>query len=167
MSWERRPDYNPNNFRTYPFTRDRYTVYPWYNFYKHREPPLWFFREIIMRLVIAFDSWEKIFIQREEPYDLFIRIYDPHYILSDIHCVKMEQQGDKYLYWPPSEVSKNFPFDKFGCKDYNLSKFDWELRVELSLLKYFLSILPSIFTIHHGKCCLQSIWLKTLHIQKH
>jgi hypothetical protein len=122
--------YNTDRPGSYPYMRERYAVYPWYNFYKHRQPPLWFFKIIIGYFVSAFDKWDTTFAEYNEPYDVFIQIYDPHFIESEIHCVKMEEEGDRYDYWPVSEITKPFPFNKFGSSAYDLSKFDWELRIE-------------------------------------
>ena len=109
---------------------ERYKIYPWYRFGKHRQPPLWFFKELIKQFVGAYDNWDKIFKERKEPYDLFVGIYNPHFILSKVECRRMEENGDKYEYWPFSKVNKPFPFDKFQSNAYDLTKFDWELCIE-------------------------------------
>jgi hypothetical protein len=126
----------PENFfqtnREYVYKR--YRMYPWYNFYKHRQPPLWFFNILIEHFVRAYENWEKVFHESKEPYDLYLEIYDPHYILSEIECRKMKDHGDKYFFWPPSAATKSFPFDRFQSRACDLSAFEWELHIEEDFL---------------------------------
>jgi hypothetical protein len=92
--------------------------------------PYWFFKNIVKHLVTAYDSWDKAFKELNEPYDLQLRLFDPHNFESILRCIKVKNHGDKYYWWPPSNENKPFPFDKFQRGDYDLTRFDWELCME-------------------------------------
>ena len=112
------------------YTYDRYRQWPWYTFYGERHPPLWFFRELLKQYVSAYDNWDRIFRERNEPYDLQIEIHDSNYILSALECRRVQEWGHKHYYHPPAKVQRTFPINKFRSKKYDLSGFKWELCVE-------------------------------------
>jgi len=107
-------------------TYERYTVSPFYNLVK-RHPPLWFYKLIIAKLVTAYSEWQKTFDNLDLPYDLQLWLYDPAYIRSEIICYKMQQHGEQMRFSWESDLSKPFPYEKLGSKQYNLHDFEWIL----------------------------------------
>jgi hypothetical protein len=107
-------------------TYERYTVSPFYNLVK-RHPPLWFYKLIIAKLVIAYSEWQKTFNNLDVPCDLQLWLYDPAYIRSEIICHKMQQHGEQKRFSWESDLSKSFPYEKLGSNQYNLHGFEWIL----------------------------------------
>ncbi|WP_342644707.1 hypothetical protein [Mucilaginibacter sp. CSA2-8R] len=107
-------------------TYERYTVSPFYNAAK-RNPPLWFYKLIIAKLVTAYNAWTATFEQLGIPFDLQLWLYDPAYIRSEIICYKMAQQGERRRFSWESDLNKPFPYNKLGGLNYNLHEYDWIL----------------------------------------
>jgi hypothetical protein len=77
--------------------------------------------------VTAYSEWQKTFDNLDLPYDLQLWLYDPAYIRSEIICYKMQQHGEQMRFSWESDLSKPFPYEKLGSKQYNLHDFDWIL----------------------------------------
>ena len=107
-------------------TYERYRVSPFYRLIK-RQPPLWFYKLIIAKIVAAYDNWQQTFDDLGIPYDLQLWIYDPDFIRSEIICYKMEEAGERKQFSWESTVDKPFPYNKFASKFYDLNKFEWLL----------------------------------------
>ncbi len=108
------------------YTYERYTVAPFYNAVK-RNPPLWFYKLIIAKLVTAYHEWIKTFDRLGVPFDLQLWLYDPAYIRSEIICYKMQQPDERKRFSWESALEKPFPFDKLGSEHYDLHAFEWIL----------------------------------------
>jgi hypothetical protein len=104
-----------------------YKAYPWYGFYGYRHPPIWFLKTLLQHLVCAYDKWNQVLKERNEPFDLFIELHDPNYILTELSCKRTDAFGIETYYWPPSEKQKPFPHNKFALKNYDITVFDWKL----------------------------------------
>lgn len=114
-------------------TYERCYLSPFYRLDK-RHPPLWFYKLIIAKFIVAYCEWEKAFDELAIPYDLQIWLYDPSYIQSEIICYKMQEHGEQMeLGWQSTEL-KPFPFEKFASKEYNLNDFEWVLAEENNVI---------------------------------
>ncbi|MGN6179296.1 MAG: hypothetical protein ACTHNW_08950, partial [Mucilaginibacter sp.] len=72
-----------NYFEISGYTYKRCTLYPFYMLEK-RHPPLWFYKLIIAKFVIAYKNWLPELNKTGISYDLMIWLYDPAYIRSEI-----------------------------------------------------------------------------------
>jgi hypothetical protein len=116
------------------FTHANYKAYPWYGFYGYRRPPMWFFKILLQHLLCAYDKWNKVLKERNEPYDLFIELHDSNYILSELNCKRTDAWGVRTYYWPLAEKQKPFPHSKFAVKGYDINAFEWVLSEEQDIV---------------------------------
>lgn len=114
------------NFNKNGYVYDRCYLPSFYMLEK-RHPPLWFYKKIIEKFIIAFKEWSNIFKTQGTPFDLLIWLYDPAYIRSEIICYKMDNPGGQKTFGWESEISKSFPFQKFAHPSYDLGQFEWTL----------------------------------------
>jgi hypothetical protein len=99
-----------------------------------RHPPLWFFKLMIAKFIVAYGEWERIFEASGIPYDLQLWLYNPSYMWSEIICYKMQQHGEHMkLGWESAEP-KPFPYKKFDSKEYDLNDFEWVLAEENNIV---------------------------------
>ena len=103
----------------------RCTISPFYALEK-RQPPLWFFKLIISKFILAYFEWDKVFKKLVIPYDLQIWIYDPHFIWSEIICYRMEGDNELRRHVWESENQKAFPSKRFKHESYDLEQFSWK-----------------------------------------
>jgi hypothetical protein len=115
------------------YTYDRCFLYPFYVLEK-RQPPLWFYKRIVAKFVLAYSEWEKIFNDLNVPYDLQLWIYDPNYMWSEILCRRVKNTGDRIGYSWESELNKPFPYKKFSKNDVGLKQFEWLLADEQAVV---------------------------------
>lgn len=111
------------------YTYDRCTLYPFYTLEK-RQPPLWFYKKIISKLVAAYNNWTKIFSDLEISYDLHIWLYDPDYIRSEIICYKTEAAGKTIRLNSEVQTNEPFPYNKFADANYDLHQFNWSFATD-------------------------------------
>ena len=98
---------------------------PFYRLEK-RQPPLWFFKIIVSKLVVAFENWNKTFKELDQPYDLQLWIYEPHFIYSQLVCDRLHDGKIKVNYFDSMKNQYEFPFEKFSNGNINeLKKFEW------------------------------------------
>jgi hypothetical protein len=109
------------------FINASYKAYPWYGFYGYRRPPTWFLKILLQHLVCAYDKWNQALKECNEPYDLFLELHDPNYILTKLNCKRTDAFGIETYYWPLSEKQKPFPYNKFALKKYDIAAFEWKL----------------------------------------
>jgi hypothetical protein len=105
------------------YTYERCFLYPFYTLEK-RQPPIWFYKLIIAKFIMAYDEWEKIFNDLGIPYDLQLWIYDPNFMWSEIICRRVENKGDRISYSWESGSNRYLPYSKFADND-SLKKFEW------------------------------------------
>lgn len=115
-----------NYFEISGYTYKRCTLYPFYMLEK-RHPPLWFYKLIIAKFVIAYKNWLPELNKTGIPYDLMIWLYDPAYIRSEIVSYKVDQQGDHVRFAWEAQTQKPFPYQKFAHPLYDLHEFEWTL----------------------------------------
>lgn len=106
-------------------TYERCTLYPFYMLEK-RHPPLWFYKLMIARFIDAYYSWDSVFKEMGEPYDLLLWLYDPSFIRSEIVCYKGERRG---FAWE-STIIRPFSYKKFASIAYDINAFEWILADE-------------------------------------
>jgi hypothetical protein len=116
---------DPDVLNEYGRAYQKCIIDPFYRFDK-RHPPLWFFKLIVGKLVIAFDAWGEVFKGNGQPYDLQLWIYEPNYIWSQLVCKKVDVNNKKYNYFSEMENQYAFPFEKFANSNpEHLKTFDW------------------------------------------
>jgi len=102
---------------------------PWYRLQK-RNPPIWFCRLIVAALTEIYDSWHKQLVSLDKPFYLKIWFFEPYFIQSQI----VAATGERIKYYENLFVSdienKKFPFEKYAHGNYDLTAFDWRLRVD-------------------------------------
>ncbi|WP_428330579.1 hypothetical protein [Mucilaginibacter sp.] len=107
-------------------TYERCYLSPFYRLDK-RQPPLWFYKLIVAKFILAFNKWEQTFKELNIPHDLQLWLYDPAYISSEIICHKMKQPGEFKRFSCESDIERQFPFEWFANAKYDLTLFDWIL----------------------------------------
>jgi hypothetical protein len=113
------------------YTYERCILYPFYVLEK-RQPPLWFYKLIVSKFLIAYFHWEEVFEKINVPYDLQLWIYDPNYMWSEIICQRVDSISERHDYFPMSDLNKSFPFKKFD-NPYS-TKFKWQLADEETMI---------------------------------
>lgn len=118
--------------------RDEYVkvwIDPWYRLEK-RNPPLWYFREILDKLAQMYTLWERDFRKSTVSYDLQLWVYEKNYILSELVCTRTENEGEiRDNFFIPCSERKDFPVSKFKSKSFNPNLFEWTLRCDT--INYF------------------------------
>ena len=102
---------------------------PWYRLQK-RNPPFWFRRLIVAALIEIYDSWNKQLVSLNEPFYLKIWFFEPHFIQSQVVAATGERIGYYEKLFVADTESKKFPFEKYAHGSYDLTVFDWQLRVD-------------------------------------
>ncbi|TSJ42970.1 hypothetical protein FO440_01905 [Mucilaginibacter corticis] len=110
------------------YTYERCTLYPFYKLDK-RQPPLWFYKLILNKLVSAAYNWDMVFKELGQPYDLQVWLYDPSYMWSEIICYRLDKQIELKTRFVKSLINKSFPDKKFGLS-INNNEFEWYLADE-------------------------------------
>ena len=101
---------------------------PW-NRIHERTPPAWYFKLIIARLIQIHHAWKKTFDKSGVAYDLQIWLNDPHTQRSQVVWAHVNLSGEtRSNYYRKSIEQKDFPYEKWGNRLYNLADFDWELH---------------------------------------
>ncbi len=101
---------------------------PW-NRLHERTPPIWYFKLIVARLIQIHHEWKKAFDKSGVAYDLQIWLNDPHTQRSQVVCAHVDLPGEtRSNYYRKSKEQKDFPYEKWGNRLYNLADFDWELH---------------------------------------
>ncbi len=100
---------------------------PWSRLAERIIPP-WYFKHILVRLLQVHDAWKVAFEKSGVAYDLHVWLNDPHTHRSQVVCARVDNPGEtRSNYYRKSEEQKDFPYEKWGSRQYNLSDFDWEL----------------------------------------
>jgi hypothetical protein len=102
---------------------------PWYRLQK-RNPPIWFRRLIVAALIEIYAAWHKQLVSSGEPFYLKIWFFEPHFIQSQVVAATGERVEYYENLFVPDTESKKFPFVKYAHADYDLTAFDWQLRVD-------------------------------------
>lgn len=106
------------------YTYERCTLYR-FSTRENRQPPLWFYKRIISKLVYAYRNWTKVFTNMGINYDLQIWLYDPDYIRSEIICYETDTPGETIRLDSEVPANKPFPYNKLADNNYDLNQFDW------------------------------------------
>lgn len=128
----KRPAITP--FENYGYTYYRCTLSPFYSLIK-QSPPIWFYKLIVAKFVIAYTEWQKTFDALDVPYDLMLWIHDPSFphseiIRSEIISYKVDKKGDKATLGWQSDRKAEFPYKLLSDPAYRLEDFDWMLTDE-------------------------------------
>jgi len=103
---------------------------PWYRLEK-RNPPLWYFRKILDKFSLMHTIWESEFKKSPIPFDLQIWIFERNYILSELVCARVENEGEiRDNFFEECTDSRDFPTEKFKGVDFNPNLFSWTLRYD-------------------------------------
>lgn len=99
---------------------------PW-NRVCERNPPHWYSKAILARLIDIYDRWEIEYEKQNKLFDLQIWINDPNFIRSQIVCAKVDKEGIKRNnYFRKANEQTIFPKSKWNSKVYDLDKFVFE-----------------------------------------
>ena len=99
---------------------------PWYRLVK-RQPPMWFQRQILMRMLNVMSSWRRHFETHNQPFDLQIWLFQPNFIISEIVCARVRAWGEKRDNYFEND-GENKPFPHVLFLNEALKTMTWDSR---------------------------------------
>jgi hypothetical protein len=115
------------------YTYERCCLHPFYVAEK-RHPPMWFYKLIIAKFLVAYDNWILVLNDRGKPFDIEISLFDPSFIRSQLKCYEVDEFGERLSFAWESNLTKPFPYAKFGSPLYNLYDYEWTLADEENII---------------------------------
>jgi hypothetical protein len=123
-------NYTPNTEKLSSWNDEYIKIWidPWYRLVK-RNPPLWYFRLILDKLVNLYDLWNMEFTNEDKPYDLQLWLFENNYIESELVSTRVENKNEKRNnFFIQCKSGRTFPMNKFNSKNFNYLNFEWSLN---------------------------------------
>jgi len=118
------------NFEAFNYYQEDYVkirIDPW-NRLCERNPPVWYSRIILSKLIKIYNHWDEEYKKLETPYDLQLWLNDPNFIRSEVVCAKVDKPSDqRNNYFRKSNKQIDFPLGKWNSRENNLKVFKFEL----------------------------------------
>lgn len=110
------------------YTFERCSVYS-YHLAQKRQPPLWFHKRIIDKLLGAYHNWMSVFNSMNVHYDLKLWVRYPTISHSEIICYKVDQPGEQKQV--RSKIIQPTSLDNMVRLNDELAMFDWMITPEV------------------------------------
>ena len=125
FDWNKGPDLDRFHSKGEDYVKIR--LDPWNRLYE-RNPPNWYFRLILQKLLIIYKQWKLFYETQAVPYDLQLWLNFPNTIRCEVVCAKVESVGERREdYYRRSKVKKELP-KEFVVNNDILDNFSWEVH---------------------------------------